>query len=224
MNEPLGLRERKRLETRARLEEAAVSLASELGLANVTVDAISDRADVSPRTFFNYFDSKEDAILGLHDVDLTDETMRQHAARYDGRDLVTSVVGLLFATLGSSIVDSTMRNRRMQVVKTHPELLERHIVQMTRMGEKLTAAIENLARQAAGDETNADTASADTPGLRTNDATPNSYAWTELLLSLCGGAVRSAVKEWVAAGSPEPTDTLEPRAVELVREVLKKLA
>lgn len=207
MTEPLGLRERKRLETRARLEEAAVGLAIELGLENLTIDAISDRADVSPRTFFNYFESKEDAILGLHDFDLTDETMRQHAARYDGSDLVTSVVGLLFATLGNSIVDSSMRARRMQVVKTHPELLERHIVQMTRMGEKLTAAIETLARQAA---------SADSSG--------DSYAWTELLLSLCGGAVRSAVKEWVAAGSPEPTDILEPRAVELVREVLRKLA
>jgi AcrR family transcriptional regulator len=214
MTEPLGLRERKRLETRARLEEAAVSLAIDLGLENVTVDAISERADVSPRTFFNYFDSKEDAVLGLHEFELTDETMRQHAARYDGSDLVTSVVGLLFGLLGNTIVDGTMRARRMQVIKTHPQLLERHIVQMTRMSEKLTAAIETLARQKA-----VATAADASP-----DSTGESFAWTELLLSLCGGAVRSAVKEWVAAGSAEPTDLLEPRAVELVREVLEKLA
>ena len=68
---PMGLRERKRAQTRHRLEEAAVGLALRDGLDKVTIDAISERADVSPRTFFNYFDSKEDAILGVRPPDVS---------------------------------------------------------------------------------------------------------------------------------------------------------
>jgi AcrR family transcriptional regulator len=60
---PLGLRERKKLETRQALADAAIKLAVERGLENVTVEDIAAQAGVSQRTFFNYFPSKEDAVL-----------------------------------------------------------------------------------------------------------------------------------------------------------------
>lgn len=60
---PLGLRERKKLETRETLAKVAVRLAVERGMENVTVDDIAAEAGVSARTFFNYFPSKEDAVL-----------------------------------------------------------------------------------------------------------------------------------------------------------------
>src|SRR5262245_58775412 len=58
----LGLRERKKLDTRRALSDAALELALECGLENVTRDAIAARANVSLRTFNNYFTSKHDAI------------------------------------------------------------------------------------------------------------------------------------------------------------------
>ena len=58
-----GLRERKKLATRAALADAAWSLAAEHGVGAVTIDDIAQAADVSPRTFFNYFSSKEEAVL-----------------------------------------------------------------------------------------------------------------------------------------------------------------
>ena len=61
------LRERKKAETWTALHEAAASLALQHGVEQTTVEAIAASAGVSPRTFFNYFQAKEDAILGLRE-------------------------------------------------------------------------------------------------------------------------------------------------------------
>ena len=58
-----GLRERKKAETRAALSKAAMRLALERGVENVTAEAIAAAADVAPRTFHNYFSGKEEAIV-----------------------------------------------------------------------------------------------------------------------------------------------------------------
>lgn len=75
-----GLRERKRRETRAAIERAAISLVDELGYDNVTVAMIAERAVVSQGTFFNYFPTKDAAIVGLGPIDLDPASV--HAA-YD---------------------------------------------------------------------------------------------------------------------------------------------
>ncbi|MCW2559594.1 MAG: TetR family transcriptional regulator [Mycobacterium sp.] len=57
-----GLRERKKVDTRRALSDAALELAFERGLENVTRDEIAARADVSLRTFNNYFANKYEAL------------------------------------------------------------------------------------------------------------------------------------------------------------------
>jgi AcrR family transcriptional regulator len=62
----MGLRERKKMETRAALSWAAVRLVVERGADNVLVEEIAAAAGVSPRTFNNYFSSKGEAIASRH--------------------------------------------------------------------------------------------------------------------------------------------------------------
>ena len=207
----VGLRERKRERTRRRLEEAAIGLALRDGLDKVTIDAISARADVSPRTFFNYFDSKEDAILGVLPPDINDDILAAHRVRYAQSDLVESLIGLLIAVLGPSIDEPSFREARMQVVRQHPQLLERLMTRMARMTEQLTAAAGDLLVQHGG-------ASGDAP-----DERAVSDAVAETMFMTCAGGIRAATKQWTTTDEDLSLIELEQRAVALVRETIEKL-
>lgn len=98
-----GLRAAKKHATSKALSSAARVLALERGLDDVTVDMICARAGVSTRTFFNYFDSKGDAILGERPV-LGDERSRAvFTAGGPAGELLADIITLLDPTpfLGS---------------------------------------------------------------------------------------------------------------------------
>jgi len=62
----MGLRERKKQETRSALSWAAVRLIVERGYDKVLVEDIATEAGVSPRTFNNYYSSKAEAVASRH--------------------------------------------------------------------------------------------------------------------------------------------------------------
>jgi AcrR family transcriptional regulator len=92
---PPNRRERKKIETRAALEEAALRLFAEKGYEQTTVEEISAAADVAVRTFFRYFSSKQHVLFG--DV-AHNRVIRMRAAlgvRPVGEDPVESVRAVL---------------------------------------------------------------------------------------------------------------------------------
>jgi AcrR family transcriptional regulator len=112
----LGLRERKKQQTRAALHAAARDLVDEHGLAGVTVEEICARADVSPRTFFNYFPSKAAAALDLPDTTV-DETAAERF-RHGTGGLVDDLCEF-FAANTPRFADE---HERKEIIKRHPEL------------------------------------------------------------------------------------------------------
>lgn len=58
----LGRRERKKAETRVRIQQAALDLFEEHGFTETSIEQISDLADVSTTTFFRYFRTKDETV------------------------------------------------------------------------------------------------------------------------------------------------------------------
>src|SRR3981081_3498878 len=67
-NQVLGLRERKKIQTKETIQREAYRLFEKNGYANTTIEQIADAAEVSPSTFFRYFPSKE-LVLMADDLD-----------------------------------------------------------------------------------------------------------------------------------------------------------
>ncbi|GAA1762486.1 hypothetical protein GCM10009712_08990 [Pseudarthrobacter sulfonivorans] len=75
-----GLRERKRAATRAAITAIARSLTAGRGLNGYTVEEVCERAEISRRTFFNYFPTKEDAIIGHADDEIPQDVVEEFVA------------------------------------------------------------------------------------------------------------------------------------------------
>lgn len=122
----LGRRERKKLETRRALASEALRLAVERGPDNVTIEDIAEAADVSVRTFFNYFSSKEEAITNWDPEGRTRiaDMLLARPADEAPFTAIRNVVGELIAGAEAWADERAMR---IQLVREHPSLLPRHL-------------------------------------------------------------------------------------------------
>lgn len=116
-----GLRERKKLQTRAALTEAALRLAFAKGPDNVTVEEIAEAADVSVRTFFNYFPHKEHAILGRNPAHL-ERALELIATAPADQSPLTTMATIVHDVL-RDVLDEGELSRRGALIMDSPSLL-----------------------------------------------------------------------------------------------------
>jgi AcrR family transcriptional regulator len=152
---PVSLRERKKLATRRLLRRAALELVAERGLSNVTVEDIAEAAEVSPRTFFNYFASKEAVLFGGDPERAAD--LRERVASWEPGKSALDALRVVLAQDSEAMADE-LRSlggdpaawvRRMKVARTDPHVRAAHGAQMA-MIERAIA--EGLAARLGADQ------------------------------------------------------------------------
>jgi AcrR family transcriptional regulator len=154
---PVSLRERKKQATRRLLRRAALGLVAERGLANVTVEDIAEAAEVSPRTFFNYFPSKEAVLFG-GDPDRAAVLRERVATHAPGEPVITALRAVLardaesmadeLRSLGGDPADWL---RRMKAARADPLVRAAHAAQMAMIERAIAEGI--AARLGADQET-----------------------------------------------------------------------
>jgi AcrR family transcriptional regulator len=116
----VGLRERKKLKTRAAIKKEAMRLFLEKGFEATTIEEIAQAVEISPSTFFNYFPSKEDVVT---DDELDPVIIAAFNAQPEGLHPVAALHNAMrevFANLTPE-QDAVMRQRFRLLVST-PEL------------------------------------------------------------------------------------------------------
>lgn len=145
-----GLRERKKRERGHALRQAALELALENGYSNVTVEDICERCGVSRRTFFNYFTSKEEALLGRADTVFDDEDQPDieafEAGGPNGR-LLADLQHLLASVVRTRMNKREEMHQYHQLMKQDPSLMQ---AQMSRMGNNERLFREMIQRRLDG--------------------------------------------------------------------------
>lgn len=135
-----SLRQRKKEATRRALRSAATRLIAERGLAEVTVEDIAAGADVSGRTFFNYFASKEDAVVGW-DPELVAGLAEALVARPAGEDTLEALSAVLVETLGGFETEPRDLLDRLSLIRAEPHLLACHVAVWAEVERRLVAAL-----------------------------------------------------------------------------------
>ncbi len=121
-----GLRERKKRATRQALQHAAVRLFRERGIEAVTVEDICAHAEVSPRTFFNYFPAKEEVLVPW-DPDMVEGTARRILAQPAEHPPLRAAHVALGEAIDTAMAGPTWRDQAL-LLRDHPEVVRRIVL------------------------------------------------------------------------------------------------
>src|SRR5258707_1945250 len=197
-----SLRERKKLATRRSLRRHALDLVAQRGFMHVTVEDIAEAADVSPRTFFNYFPSKEAALFGADPERI--EALREgvlHQAPGESalgalRQVLVAEARKVTSELGD-LGEPQQMLRRMKVVRADPHL---RAAQSAHMANVESALAEALAERLGKD--------------------PVRDPYPALLASIAGALIRATTVFWASTGGAEPLDQLTDQAFQALADGL----
>jgi len=188
----LGLRERKKQRTHDDLQRVALQLFTERGYHDVTIEEIAAEVDVSPRTFYRYFASKEDVVLGSvpEMLDLTRDAL---AARPRNEPIMESIRTVTLDLVAEFASDVEANRLRTGIVAASPELQQRSAERQPIMEAVLVPFV------------------AERMGMD-----PEQDLAPQIVVSCTVAATRVAIDRWIAHGSDQSlTDSLD-RALALI--------
>ncbi len=176
-----GRRERKKLATRHALSAAALQLATERGLENVTIEDITARADVALRTFRNYFASKYEAICAI----AADRARQIGATLLDRPASEPLREALINAVLqhyqGTDLALGHESMAAIKLVAGSPAIRGEYL--------KINAEMQDALAAAIGERTGTD---------------PGTDMYPQILAGAVIAATQVAIRRWFRADPPEP--------------------
>ncbi|QPP09046.1 TetR family transcriptional regulator [Streptomyces bathyalis] len=177
-----GLRERKKQRTRDSLVRAACELFVEQGYEETTVDEIVAAVDVSQRTFFRYFTSKEEVAFSLQAL-VSERYVEAVRTRPPGDapvEVLRSTLDETWESIGEAIeeiVPLTLYMRMWQIIETTPSLVAVELRHAVEMEERLAAEI-----------------------ARREGVDPDTDPRPRVLVAAFSGVMRAAFRRWSFGG------------------------
>lgn len=196
--ETLTLRERNKARARAEIADAALRLFFDRGFEGVTVDEIVSAAGVSRRTFFRYFETKEDALL----ADYPELNARLSEA-LDASDLAHAMDAVRAGLHGMAdwyVERSDAVLARSKVIReTSLNVAARNLEFLTQWERSVAVAVANQV------------------GLGAGDLVPRTAA------AMIVGAFRAALTQWVRSSGTEDLHALTDQALDLIEHGLQSV-
>jgi AcrR family transcriptional regulator len=187
-----GLRARKRQQTRERLTRAAMALFLERGFEATTLDDIAAAADISRRSFFHYFESKEDVVFAWQE-ESTAALIAAVAARPANESMLAAAENAISAMVRQLEPNEAMAMA--QLKRDNPALQARDQVKY----EKLERALAEALGKRAGHRS-------EKLGAR-------------LVAMIATGAMRIGGELWAAEGAREKPEVSVKRIFAAIRAI-----
>ena len=176
MSESPGLRDRKKQRTRRAIEQSALELFEARGFDGTTIDEIAEAADISPRTFFHYFPTKEDVVLADYAIRL-ESIVAALEASPAGQAPWAALRG---AFLGVGADYETQRDallRRFRIIHSTESVAARNLQLQASWEDAVTAAVSDWLGVSPAD-----------------DLRPRLFAGAAL------AAMRASIRQWLSDG------------------------
>jgi AcrR family transcriptional regulator len=197
----LSLRERKKLATRRGIRRVALDLIAERGFSQVTVEDIAAAADVSPRTFFNYFPSKEAVLFGADPGRAAESRARLihdlpgHTALAVLRVVLADQARIFADEIAELGGDPARWARQMKAAQADPQLRAAQAAHMAKVESGFALA---LAERLGTD--------------------PERDPYPMVLASAATGILRATMSFWAATGGAMPLDQLTDAAFQALAD------
>jgi AcrR family transcriptional regulator len=189
-----GLRQRKLQATRERLARAAMALFLERGFEATTIDDIAAAADVSRRSFFHYFASKEDVVTAWQEGAAA-ALVAEVVARPSGESMLTAAENAIAAAVKR--IDPAEAAAMSRLKRDNPALRARDQLKYEKLERALAEGLSQRAR------TKADKLKA------------------RLVAMIATGAMRVGGESWIGEGAREKPEAFVKRTFDAIRAILQ---